>query len=118
MASVYRLPRLIGIGPAKAMLLTGSKTDADTALRYGLITNLYDTDILMNEAIKLATRVATRAPLSVEASKRMISQAFDLNPNEADRASGKELRLLSSSEDHKTALKAFGEKKNPEFSRR
>jgi enoyl-CoA hydratase len=118
MASVYRLPRLIGIGPAKAMLLTGTRTDAETALRYGLVTGLYASDVLMDETVKLATRLATRAPLSVEASKRIISQAFDLNPEEADRASGKELRVLSSSEDHKTALKAFGEKQDPVFSRR
>ena len=72
----------------------------------------------MDEAIKLADRLATRAPLSVEASKRMIGQAFDLNPEEADRAAGRELKVLSSSEDHKTALKAFAEKQDPRFSRR
>ena len=118
MASVYRLPRLIGIGPAKAMLLTGTKTDAEAAFRYGLVTAVYEPEALMDEAIKLADRLATRAPLSVEASKRMIGQAFDLNPEEADRAAGRELKVLSSSEDHKTALKAFAEKQDPRFSRR
>ncbi|MFT5134818.1 MAG: enoyl-CoA hydratase, partial [Gammaproteobacteria bacterium] len=85
--------------------------------RYGLVTGLYEKESLTNEAIKLATRLATRAPLSVEASKRLIAQAFDLNPEEADRAAGKELKILSSSADHKAALKAFGEKRDPKFSR-
>jgi enoyl-CoA hydratase/carnithine racemase len=118
MASVYRLPRLIGIGPAKAMLLTGTKTDSEAALRYGLVTGVYEPEALMDEALKLASRLATRAPLSVEASKRMIGQAFDLNPEAADRAAGKELKVLSASEDHRTALKAFAEKQDPKFSRR
>lgn len=118
MASVYRLPRLIGIGPAKSMLLTGSRVNAEAALRFGLVTAIHEPDVLMKEALKLAARIATRAPLSVEASKRMLSQAFDLNPEEADRASGQELKVLSRSEDHQLALAAFAKKQEPKFSRR
>jgi enoyl-CoA hydratase len=118
MASVYRLPRLIGIGPAKAMLLTGTRVNAEEALRFGLVTAIHEPDALMAEALKLATRIATRAPLSVEASKRMIGQAFDLDPAESDRASGQELKVLSRSEDHQAALVAFSKKDEPKFSRR
>jgi enoyl-CoA hydratase len=118
MASVYRLPRLIGIGPAKAMLLTGLPTDAATALAYGLVTAVHEPDALMPAALALAGRIASRAPLSVEASKRMIGQAFDLSPEEAARASGRELRLLAGSEDHKAALKAFFARETPAFKRR
>jgi enoyl-CoA hydratase/carnithine racemase len=118
MASVYRLPRLIGIGPAKAMLLTGLPTDAATALSYGLITALHEPEALMTAALALAERIATRAPLSVEAAKRMIGQAFDLSPQEAQRASGEELRMLAGSEDHKAALKAFFAREAAVFKRR
>jgi len=117
MASVYRLPRLIGIGPAKSMLLTGGRVNAAEALRFGLVTAIHEPDALMAEALKLAARIATRAPLSVEASKRMISQAFDLDPAGSDRASGQELKVLSRSKDHKAALMAFANKEEPKFSR-
>lgn len=117
MASVYRLPRLIGVGPAKAMLLTGTRTSAETALRYGLVTAIYSADALMSEALTLAERIATRAPLSVEASKRMIGQAFDLNPEEAGAASGRELSVLTRSSDHKEGVRAFLAKAEPKFTR-
>lgn len=117
MASVYRLPRLIGVGPAKAMLLTGARTTAETALRYGLVTAIYAADALMSEALALAKRIATRAPLSVEASKRMIGQAFDLNPEEAGAASGRELSVLTRSSDHKEGVRAFLAKAEPKFTR-
>ncbi|MET0294026.1 MAG: enoyl-CoA hydratase/isomerase family protein [Phenylobacterium sp.] len=117
MASVYRLPRLIGVGPAKAMLLTGTRTDAATALSWGLVTAVHPADRLQAEALTLAERIATRAPLSVEASKRMIGQAFDLSPDEAERAAGRELKTLARSNDHRTALKAFGSRQDPPFTR-
>ncbi|HWF00779.1 MAG TPA: enoyl-CoA hydratase-related protein [Caulobacteraceae bacterium] len=117
MASVYRLPRLIGVGPAKAMLLTGERTDAATALRFGLVTALHPAADLAGAAVTLATRIATRAPLSVEASKRMIGQAFDLDARAAGKASGAELRSLAASADHKAALAAFARRETPAFTR-
>lgn len=118
MASVYRLPRLIGVGPAKAMLLTGERTDAPTALRYGLVTAVHPAGELAQAALSLATRIATRAPLSVEATKRMIGLAFDLDAREAGRAANAELRVLAASADHKAALGAFARRETPVFERR
>lgn len=117
MASVYRLPRLVGVGPAKAMLLTGSKTDAATALRYGLVTAVHPADRLMEEALLVAQRIASRAPLSVEATKRAIGQAFDLNPLDGARLAQRELRTLVASQDHKIGVKAFLSREEPKFTR-
>lgn len=117
MASVYRLPRLIGVGPAKAMLLTGERTNADKALAYGLVTAVHPADRLMEEALVLAERIATRAPLSVEASKRMIGQALDLSPDEAARAAGEILGVLAVSQDHKAGVAAFVSRTDPVFTR-
>jgi len=117
MASVYRLPRLIGIGPAKAMLLTGTRTDAATALSYGLVTAVHPAERLAEEALKLAVRVATRAPLSVEASKRMIGQAFDLDAAEAAAAIGREIKVLAASNDHRAGIEAFLARQEPVFTR-
>lgn len=107
MASVRRLPRLIGEGPAKALLLSGAPVDAETALIRGLVTGLHKS--VVNEALKLADRIATRAPLSVEAVKRVVGRPFD------ERA---ELTALFHSEDHQSALAAFARKQSPTFKRR
>jgi enoyl-CoA hydratase len=118
MASAYRLPRLIGVSRAKAMLLTGSPHDAATAERYGLVTGLHAPDDLEAAALALASRIASRAPLSVEATKRVASRAPDLSPEDAATMQAQDLRVLRRSADHKEAVTAFREKRDPVFRRR
>ena len=117
MASTYRLPRLIGVSRAKAMLLTGLPHDAETAERYGLTTGLYAPEDLEAAADRLAERIASRAPLSVEATKRTATRAPDLSPEDANRMLGAELRVLRKSNDHKAAVAAFRARKDPVFTR-
>ena len=118
MASVYRLPRLIGVARAKHMLLTGLPHDAEAAEHFGLATAIHEPDVLLAEAETLATRIATRAPLSVEASKRMAGLAPDLSREEAAAAMRDELAALVTSADHAEALAAFREKRVPVFKRK
>jgi enoyl-CoA hydratase/carnithine racemase len=115
MASAYRLPRLVGIARAKHMLFTGTPYDAQTAYDFGLVTAVHAPENLEREAIALAERIASRAPLSVEATKKMAGCAFDLTPHEAAHAQGEQVAKLAQSEDHKAALAAFREKKEPVF---
>jgi len=117
MASAYRLPRLIGVSRAKAMLLTGLPHDAETAERFGLVTALHAPETLREAALTLAARVASRAPLSVEASKRIAGRAPDLSPEDAVPLQAQELRVLRRSNDHKAAVAAFREKRDPVFTR-
>jgi enoyl-CoA hydratase/carnithine racemase len=117
MASAYRLPRLIGVARAKHMLLTGAPQDALTAEKFGLVTAVHAPEALVAEALRLAERIASRAPLSVEAVKRTAALAPDLSPEEAAAVNAKELAVLSRSSDHKEALAAFGEKRDPKFRR-
>ena len=116
-ASAYRLPRLIGVSRAKAMLLTGLPHDAETAERYGLVTGLHAPDDLRPAAIALAERIASRAPLSVEATKRVATRAPDLSPVEAAAMQAPEIEVLRASADHKAALAAFRERREPVFTR-
>jgi len=117
MASAYRLPRLIGVARAKHMLLTGLPHNAQIARDCGLVTAVHEPDQLMPEAIKLAERIASRAPLSVEAVKRSAGLAPDLTPEEFAKVNNKEVAVLSHSADHHEALAAFAEKRDPKFKR-
>lgn len=117
MASAYRLPRLIGVARAKAMLLTGSPYDAETAERYGLVTSVHAPDETVAAALSLASRIASRAPLSVEATKRMAAVALDLDHAEAAAVQAKEFGVLVRTNDHAEALAAFAEKRDPVFTR-
>jgi len=99
------------------MLLTGLPHDAETAERYGLVTALHPPEALRAAAIALAERVASRAPLSVEATKRIAGRAPDLSPDEAAPLQAAELARLRRSNDHRAALEAFREKRDPDFTR-
>jgi enoyl-CoA hydratase len=115
MASAYRLPRVIGIARAKHMLLTGLPQSAETAERFGLVTAVHSPEELIGAAKALAERIATRAPLSVEATKRVAAKAVP----QADIAEAmrKEMDVLVKSADHAEALAAFREKREPKFGR-
>ena len=105
MASVVRLPRLIGEARAKAHLLTGASFDSARALEDGLVTAVHPADALLPAALALAERIASRAPLAVEAAKRAVA-GF-----EADVAA------LVASADHAEAVVAFMSKRSAVFRR-
>jgi enoyl-CoA hydratase len=114
-ASAYRLPRLIGAGRAKFMLLTGTSIYAEQALNYGLITEIVEAEALLPNAIEIARNIASKAPLAVKATKRIANLAFDLSEKEGYLFQQKELEILASSKDYKEALTAFSEKRSPDF---
>ncbi|MGB0840485.1 MAG: enoyl-CoA hydratase/isomerase family protein [Chitinophagales bacterium] len=114
-ASAYRLPRLIGVGRAKRMLLTGATIDAPTALDYGLITDIFEPENLFAETIRLAHSIASKAPLAIKATKAIANAAFDISQKEGYILQQKELETLARSEDHQEALRAFATKRKPNF---
>jgi enoyl-CoA hydratase/carnithine racemase len=118
MASAYRLPRLIGASRAKAMLLTGLPQSAATAEAWGLVMALHEPDELNAAALTLARRIATRAPLSVEANKRVADRAHDISPDDGAKMIAAELQMLRQSADHRAAVRAFAARRVPVFSRR
>ena len=117
-ASAYRLPRLIGMAHARHMLLTGTRYDAATAEKFGLVTAVYKPDHLEQEALALGEVIASRAPLAIEATKQIARQAFDLEASEAASLIKAQVLTLAQSDDHKNALVAFREKREPCFFRR
>ncbi len=117
-ASAHRLPRLIGLSRAKHMLLTGLPVDAQTAERWGLATETVPAERLQDTALALAERIASRAPLAVEAAKRSANASFDLDSGAPEAAFVRDASALAETEDHAAALAAFAAKTEPEFRRR
>jgi len=72
---------------------------------------------LRGAAVELAQRIASRAPLSVEATKRTANRAPDQSPEDANAMAAPELRILRRSADHKAAVAAFRERRDPIFTR-
>ncbi|RJQ82289.1 enoyl-CoA hydratase/isomerase family protein [Pseudonocardiaceae bacterium YIM PH 21723] len=118
MANFWRLARIVGLGPAKEILLTGEKYGAEEALRWGLVSSVHEPDELMAAALAKAERIASRAPLSVEATKRCVNRALDVTQHDADRLQVSEMSALFRSEDHQEALRAFFSKTSGNYQRR
>lgn len=108
MASVTRLPRLIGVARAKAHLLTGAQFGPERALGDGIVTAVHPPERLLPEAFHLAEWIASRAPLAVEATKRVVDGRAYVE---------EELPALVASADHREAVTAFMAKRSPLFRR-
>lgn len=113
-----RLPRTIGLGRAKHMLLTGAPCDAVTAERWGLVTEVHEADALLPAAVALAERIASRAPLSVEETKACANRAFDLSTDEVTEIQREKFLQMLGTRDHHEALDAFFDRRPAVFERR
>jgi enoyl-CoA hydratase len=109
--SWHRLPRLIGLGPAKEMLLSGQMYDATKAEHWGLVTAVHPPEVLMERTLELAAQVASRAPLSVAATKNAADQAFEISESEAAARQRELFLTMARTQDHEEAIRAFLEKR-------
>ena len=109
-----RMARLIGMGRAKELLYTARKVKAPEALAIGLVQGVYPVDQLMEEALKMAARIAGNAPIAVRATKKAVNDGLQVD---MDRAIEIEEKLFGScfeTEDQKNAMGAFVEKRKPD----
>jgi enoyl-CoA hydratase/carnithine racemase len=107
--------RIFGALPSAVawrIVLTGSPLGAEDALRFGLVTDLVESDRLVDEALALAARIAEGAPLSLAAIKQAGRVAGSPGGAELERALW---GLLSTTEDRAEGRAAFREKRPPEY---
>lgn len=116
-ASFWRLPNIVGHGAAKEVLLTGRKVTSDEALRWGLVTESCSADTLLPMAIAKAELIASKAPLSVEATKKSMNATVNASQEEAGRVQREEFTRMINTNDHKEAVNAFFEKREANFTR-
>ncbi|MGH1357130.1 MAG: enoyl-CoA hydratase/isomerase family protein [Burkholderiaceae bacterium] len=110
-----RLPRLVGPGWAKQLMLTCDHITAEQALQIGLVTEVTESANLLETAMGIAARIAANAPLSL----RFIKQAVDLG-SQVGIDAGLEFEryaaaIVVSSDDRKEGMTAFVEKRKPSF---
>lgn len=117
-AGTQRLPRLVGTGLAKEMIFTGDMIDANKALSIGLVNRVVPADELMAEAMKLAQKIASKAPLAVRFAKQAINEGMQVDLERGQLIERDLLALGFSTEDQKEGMKAFIEKRKPEFKER
>ncbi|MGF7162840.1 enoyl-CoA hydratase/carnithine racemase [Rhodoligotrophos appendicifer] len=111
-----RLPRVIGLGPALDMLLTGDRIDAAEALRLGLVSRLVENvESLLPEALALALKIAARAPLATLYVKEATVKGAGMALADGMALEANLFSLLLSTQDKIEAARAFVEKRAPQF---
>lgn len=110
-----RLTRAIGKYRAMEMILTGRFMTAQEALAAGLLTRVVPAEVYLDEAIKLAKEIAERPPIAVRLAKESVNKAFDTSLTEGLEYERKAFYMLFDTEDQKEGMKAFVEKRKPEF---
>lgn len=113
-----RLPRIVGEGIAKEMILTGDMIGAEEAHRIGLVNHVYSADELMDEAKKLAQRIASKAPVAVRLSKVAINKGMQADINTGMAIEADLFGMCFSTDDQKAGMTAFLNKEKIEFTGR
>ncbi|WP_438311881.1 enoyl-CoA hydratase/isomerase family protein [Sporosarcina sp. FA9] len=110
-----RLTKLVGRTKALEWLWTGERIAAETALKYSIINKIVHTDLLMEETMKMAERIAKQPPLSVRLIKDSVNKAVDTSLFEGMQYERKNFYLLFASLDQKEGMNAFIENRNPNY---
>jgi enoyl-CoA hydratase len=110
-----RLTRAVGKALAMEMILNDRTLSAQEALQYGLVNRVVPVERFLEESLQLAAEIAARPPLAVQAAKRMIDQAFERSLTDGMDEERREFHDLFNSEDQTEGMKAFIEKRKPEW---
>ena len=113
--SCWQLPKMISLSDTYLLQYTGDKIDGPEALRIGLISKLHSHETVLEEALTLAERIATGPTLSHSLTKYLIQESMILSLEESLDLANYAQTIARESEDHNEAVKAFIEKRSPEF---
>jgi enoyl-CoA hydratase/carnithine racemase len=111
----WYLPRMLGWAKASELIFTGRTLSAQQSLDMGLVNRVVPDAEVMGTARALALEIAANAPLAIQAAKRMMRMAWNEPFNEHVHHVFLQLLPLMQTEDMKEGIKAFLEKREPQF---
>lgn len=110
-----RLTRAVGKGLAMEMILNNRQLSAAEALQFGLVNRVLPVERLLDECLSLAESIASRAPVAVRTAKQAVNQAFEGSLSEGLSEERDLFYRLFSTLDQKEGMRAFLEKRKPEW---
>lgn len=114
-ATSFLLPRLIGLGRAIEMAFTNELVDADKALQTGLVNRVFQPDELMSKTLEFAKQLALAPTRSIGLTKRAFNYALTADLNETLEYEAMIQEIAGRTLDHLEGVKAFIEKRSPQF---
>jgi enoyl-CoA hydratase len=110
-----RLTRVVGKYKAMDMILTGNPITAREAYSRGLVSRIVPNELYLQEAKRLAHEIAARAPLAVSIAKESVLKSYESGLTDGLEFERRNFYLLMSSEDKDEGMKAFLEKRKPQY---
>jgi enoyl-CoA hydratase len=110
-----RLTRAVGKYKAMEMILTGHRIWAEEAKTLGLVSRVVPKEAYLTEAKKVAQDIASKSPVAVRLAKMAVNKAFEMGLTDGIDFERELFYLLFASEDKAEGMKAFLEKRKPEF---
>ena len=109
------LPRIVGRTKAMEIILLGEVIDAKQAYDIGLVNKVVPLGELMPTVMEMATQLSSRAPLSLKYAKEAIRQGLDLTLEQGLHLEADLYHLLQTTEDRIEGVKAFQQRRTPQF---
>jgi enoyl-CoA hydratase len=110
-----RLPRLVGRGKAKQLILTGDMINAAEAHRIGLVDEVYPASELLAKAQEMAQKIAAKGPVAAMTAKRCIDLGMETDLGTALEFEYTQFGVICATEDKTEGCAAFLEKRPPQF---
>lgn len=110
-----RLTKLVGRTKSLEWLWTGERISADSALKHGVINRIVAPELLMEETMNFAGKLAKQPPLSLRLIKDSVNKAVDSSLYEGMQYERKNFYLLFATQDQKEGMNAFVEKRKPDY---
>jgi len=110
-----RLTRAVGKAKAMELILTGRFMPAEEALAHGLINKIVPVEMYLKEAVALAQEIARMSPVAVQLAKEAVNRSFETLLDEGLAFERKNFYLSFASADQKEGMKAFIEKRKPNY---
>jgi len=114
-AGTQRLTKIVGLGRAKDLVLTGRIVDAQEALMMGLVSRVVPAGSMMDEAKEVARLLASKAPVAMALAKEAVNAAAEASIPLGGALEAAVCAITFATEDSREGVKAFLEKRDPDF---
>jgi enoyl-CoA hydratase len=114
-SGTQRLTRAVGKYKAMEMILTGKRIGAEEAKTLGLVSRVVPKEVYLTEAKKVASEIAAKSPVAIRMAKLAVNKSFEMGLSQGIDFERELFYLLFASEDKREGMRAFMEKRKPEF---
>ena len=114
-AGTVNLPNAVGERRAKEIILSGTPFSAEQAFEWGLVNKVCEPEALLDDVTQIATRICENAPISVRQAKRSMSVATQVDRHVAYLFELEAYNRMVPTEDRLEGVRAFNEKRKPQF---